>query len=1241
MRNHHRLVSLFTLALAIAPLAHAEDPSFPQGASLSRSSARRTLAPAPDDQVTIYVVLEGPGAMDAVRGRAEPGSAIEREMMRRHLDLLRPRHANVAEAIKSLGGSVQGHLFRLANAIQAVVPAKSLDRLLQLSGVLRLDPVPRYDRALTTAVPFVGAPRLWGSTPSVTGSGVRVGVVDTGIDYLHADLGGPGTPEAYQQNDRTVIEPGSFPTAKVMGGRDFVGDEYNGTNGTKPDDDPLDCAQMQSQYISGGHGTHVSGIIAGMGVLQDHSTFQGPYLASYDPALFRVGPGVAPEASLYALKIFGCDGSTTMVAPALEWAVDPNEDGDLTDRLDVINMSLGGAYGLSSPTDETVIRNLTAAGTVVVVAAGNDGDTFYVTGEPATYSQVISVAATTDLVTYLALQINAPSSIAGDIACAEGGFTKPLSASGPISGQMVASNPSNGCAAFTNPAEVQGKIVLVDRGSCYFATKAANATTAGAAAIVIVNNVDGDPPFVMGGDGSGNGSEIPGVMIANAQGKTIRGKLSEGVTATLDAAHVFQSSANSDERADFSSRGPRSADNRLKPDLGAPGFAIESSGVASGWDFREMSGTSMACPMVAGGAALVRQANPSFTPFEVKAALMNTSAPITDGKGHQLPMSLAGAGRMQVDRAAQTKVTAAVAGEDGDVSVSFGSFVTATTVTDTRDIVLTNRDAAPATLQVTILPAFVPQGVVLSTSETSVQVPANGTATVTLALTVDPSKLPREAPDPYTPARMQAGQDSYARHFLTEASGLVTFHAAATKPEEGLRVPFHAAVRAGSERKAGAAVRCENNAEGVVEIPIEGPSLHQEPLTTAFELGTLNPKRFPAKPAEAFNDLRAIGVATNLATVSFDKASVYFGLAVDGEWTTPAQGQLSVVGVAIDTTNDKQPEYAVFAEAMSRDAPYADVLAATTYDLGTGQALGRRYLNLLPRDQANTEPFNNGVVILPVALSLIGLTENASKFAYYGFTQGVTIPQTKDQTAWVSWDPAHPAVDTAREGSGGIPFYPGYTPIQARLGSEPGAPSPSVLLLHHSNVRGQRYETVDLGAIQPEPAGEVHLALNLPSRIAPNAPLRSTLTVTNAGSYPAKAVRVEVSVSGAAEVEDLASDKGTCTLGASLHCTLGELAAGESAELTLRILAGSKDVHVMASSHATPDCDGTPENNYASATASVDSGEANPPAAGTDDTYRLEGGCACTASGKDRLELGGLAGWAAALALAAVRRRRR
>src|SRR5690606_3736124 len=153
---------------------------------------------------------------------------------------------------------------------------------------------------------------------------------------------------------------------------------------------------------------------------------------SFVPSAFRVAPGVAPEAELYAIKIFGCGGSTQLFVSGLEWAADPDQDGDMSDRLDVVNASLGTSYGLASPVTDSAVEALTALGTLVVAAAGNEGATFFVLSSPARVPSVLSVAASVDS-GLVNLDVTAPSSIAGTMAAAEAAFSPSLAGLGTVS----------------------------------------------------------------------------------------------------------------------------------------------------------------------------------------------------------------------------------------------------------------------------------------------------------------------------------------------------------------------------------------------------------------------------------------------------------------------------------------------------------------------------------------------------------------------------------------------------------------------------------------------------------------------------------------------------------------------------------------------------------------------------------------------------------------------------------------
>src|SRR5262249_27377216 len=124
--------------------------------------------------------------------------------------------------------------------------------------------------------------------------------------------------------------------------------------------------------------------------------YTGPWNSSTPLQTMRIGPGVAPEANLIALRVFGCSGSSLVVDQAIEWAVDPNGDGNFDDRVDVINLSLGTEYGETYDTTAIAAERATELGVIVVAAAGNSGDSHFITSSPATAEGVMSAAASTD-----------------------------------------------------------------------------------------------------------------------------------------------------------------------------------------------------------------------------------------------------------------------------------------------------------------------------------------------------------------------------------------------------------------------------------------------------------------------------------------------------------------------------------------------------------------------------------------------------------------------------------------------------------------------------------------------------------------------------------------------------------------------------------------------------------------------------------------------------------------------------
>ncbi|MBK6404562.1 MAG: S8 family serine peptidase [Holophagales bacterium] len=282
-------------------------------------------------------------------------------------------------------------LFRVQKSLNGVALEVNLSQMAELRalpGVKRVIPLYLEHPTNSTSVPFIGTPQVWANTiglpAGADGSGIRIGIIDSGTDYLHPAFGGPGAAAADYVTERTDTAAfttagtalgGSFPTAKVVGGWDFAGDAYTGGAAPPvPDPNPMDC---------GGHGSHVSGTAAAYGMNADGSTFTGPYDAN--PSTYSsllIGPGAAPMADIYALRVFGCSGSTGLTTLAIDWAMDPNGDLDFSDHLDVINMSLGSSFGSAVNATAVSSDNAALAGVIVVASAGNAGDTFFISGAP-------------------------------------------------------------------------------------------------------------------------------------------------------------------------------------------------------------------------------------------------------------------------------------------------------------------------------------------------------------------------------------------------------------------------------------------------------------------------------------------------------------------------------------------------------------------------------------------------------------------------------------------------------------------------------------------------------------------------------------------------------------------------------------------------------------------------------------------------------------------------------------------
>lgn len=568
------------------------------------------------------------------------------------------QNAFFKQVLRADGGArLIGQVQMVMNAIFVEVDASVLPALALDPAVVRIAPVANYEKDLSETVPYIGAAAV--QAAGFDGSGIKVAVLDSGIDYYHAALGGSGDPADYAADDPTIVEPGTFPTAKVVGGYDFVGSVWPG-GPEMPDPDPLDDGPQA------GHGTHVGHIIGGEG-------------------------GVAPGVDLYAVKV--CSSVSTACSGialinGMEFAVDPNMDGKVKDRLDIINMSLGSDYGQPFDDDLSMaVENATVLGVLTVSSAGNGSDKPYVVGTPSSTASALAVAQTNVPSAILPLmEVTAPAAITGLYQAVFQPWSAPLTSviEAPLQFGDGAGGNLNGCAPFA-PGSLTGKVVLVDRGACNFTLKISNISVAGGEAGIIGLVAPGDP--FSGGDGGDRPIDIPGYMINQADSITLKSGLPDTVVRFDPAVGIPLIGT----MVGSSSRGPQHESTTLiKPEIGAPGASV-SAIAGTGTGEGPFGGTSGASPMVAGSAALLLEGfggtkttgkgAPSgnafghgLTPLEVKALLMNNgdTTIINDAAlGDLAPIARIGGGEVRVDQA----LSAPAAAWDADVpqgALSFG-----------------------------------------------------------------------------------------------------------------------------------------------------------------------------------------------------------------------------------------------------------------------------------------------------------------------------------------------------------------------------------------------------------------------------------------------------------------------------------------------------------------------------------------------------------------------------------------
>ena len=1009
--------------------------------------AKPALRQLTESDELITVVVELAAAPVAVVRSEAPDQQISDAVRDSVAESIRQDQVALYSGIEAQGGKVMAAYQHALNGIRVQIRASRVGALTLLPGVIGVRNVQIHEMHNAQSVPYIGAPTVWGNS-GFHGEGSRVAVLDTGVDFTHANFGGVGTAAAYDAAhaaSTAPADPNYFGSAapKVKGGTDLVGDDYDasarlpdGSPDTAkrtphPDPNPLDC---------NGHGSHVSGTIAGFGVTSAGVQYSGPYDASTPSQSFSIGPGVAPKADIYAVRVFGCSGSTDVVVDAIDWVTNDGPTGGHNGvKIHVINMSLGSSFGDAESADALASTNAESAGIIVVASAGNSGNSVrYIVGSPSTGNKVVSVAAVDSKQTFPGATVVLRPSGTGQTWQNSNAGTLP-SGSLPIQTlRNTDGSVSLGCSEseYADPAtgnsKVTGNLVVSVRGVCARIYRAQAAFAHGAAGAALINNAAGYPAFE--GDIM---SCIPGLTPDNANGRPceqavpgngicqkgtltgtganarcvetpelvtwaffgVRGTgtaagsdgalLAASTSAdTFTAATVTNPTANT--IASFSSSGPRSGYNangyfspsgRLKPNISAPGVSILSTAVGTGNKGEVLSGTSMAAPHVAGVMALAVQAHPVWTKDDIRIAVENTAKPtlITGWAPRQ-----AGAGLVQPVGGTQTQVVAR--GDTGNESdLSYGAVEFTTDYSSTRRIVVRNLGVSPAAFDVSAVKWTPSSAHTVAVAPPALVLAPGAFAVLQVSLTVPAST---------------AGDSGAIR----EVGGYISLTATGgTNGGANLAIPYYLVPRARAQ-VAGALRQPFDKNHPSSTVVVQNGSASVTGRADLYSFGA------SGNSSKGAHGIRALGVKSavsgtdrvvTFAVNTFKPNSAYYSGRIEYD-----------IDITLDGNTSGTPDFTMYTQDLG-------LATAGAYN---GQ-LAVILVNNLHPDDVNypridflaTAPTEGSLVLMPALASTLGLSSTGTtRFTYKGFA------------FFAPDDPSHPTANIVD--STGTARFNAYTP---------------------------------------------------------------------------------------------------------------------------------------------------------------------------------------------------------------------
>ena len=1142
-RSHRRRIGsgLLTLSMALSPLAAlggtaqaAEDPDAIKQQVISDSMKNAS------GTVTAFVRFKGKGAFEQTQPAGVRAGTQAPVNTSSQVQAIASQVQSQAQQVSSQSGAQV--LYTTHNAVRGVAvrgDAESIRALASRSDVEKISPIlPKYRQNAGAAID-AGSLATWTGTTNpagaggYTGKGVKIAVIDSGIDYTHTDFGGSGKLEDYEKASKLTELPsadsGLINRTKVAGGYDLVGDAYDGTNTATPDGNPLDCT-------TGGHGTHVAGTAAGYGVNADGTTFTGDYskLTAEQLKTMKIGPGVAPDAEIYAFRVFGCSGSTNVVIEALDRTLDPNGDGDFSDRVNVVNMSLGGEFSPQDDPEAYAVDALTRAGVLSVISAGNAndyslrGDTYSNSGHPATASSAITVAnayGSTRAVD--AAELTDPATgttrkVRGDYS-----VSYPWAQAGTkeFTGELTAISENNryACNALSadEAAAVKGKWVLIDWAkddgelACGSKVRFDNLEAAGAKGVLLAGN-DEEPGLGIAGNDT-----LPGFRLAASAAKDLRAQITAAEAAgkplTVRLGNELKSSLRvdtdkKDQLNPMSARGFHGSYGYTKPDIAAPGSYITSAAVATGNNSVTFSGTSMAAPYVTGSAALVMQSHPSYTPAQVKSALMNTAThDVRTESGAAYAVDRVGAGRVDTLAAVQSKSLVYNADKSGTVSLSFGVLEYAPDAgvqTLTREVTVENTDSVAHTYALSYAESTNIPGVEYS-FPSSVTLAPGETKKFELSVRIDPSKLEKtrdaamdatqNATDYYTGNETVPTQ---YRQYIASASGRLVL---TEDNGQNLRVPIHVAPKPVStmhaaedtvtftQKPSSDEAQKADTGWTKSQISLRGTEVNQggyRSLLGAFEYGASVDRVAPTSLSLNSNvkaNLQYVGASSDAPALkaaggNADDGTLRFGISTWANWDVVSYE--NTFTVEIDTDGNNRADYKLVTDrAKGLDYPLVRLYG---YKNGNLVELGYYPLNGAWGD-VDTNMMDTNTLIMSAPLKDLGLTSANNPDIQYRVSATTQYEWGNvSETGWIKYRPFSPKLWFSGDSSSVAGLHPDAptTTLTAHRSAdaipalgESGTPAKALLLHLHNGTgdlsgtngaKGDRAEVLNIKEQQTE-----------------------------------------------------------------------------------------------------------------------------------------------------------------------------